>query len=95
MKKVGMIILAALLMVTTSIVAYAADSATIPYEELKYVAGDVDCNETVEAADATALQKILLDINEAVRERTADTNSDGSVNICDFVHIENLVADNA
>jgi hypothetical protein len=90
-----MIILATLLMVATSVVAYAADSATIPYEELKYVAGDVNCNEKIETADADALKKILLDIEDAVLERTADANSDGSIDICDVVYIRSYTDNNA
>jgi len=93
MKKIGIIILAVLLVMTSSVVAYAADSATISYEDLKYVAGDVDCNETIEAADLVVLKKVLMETIEAEREKTADTNGDSKINILDLVRLKKYFID--
>jgi len=87
MKKIGSIILAVLILMTSSVVAYAADSATISYEDLKYVAGDVDCNEAIDTDDMVALRKILIKTAEAELEKTADANGDGEINIVDLVRL--------
>lgn len=92
MKKVA-IILTVLLLLSTSVVAYAADSATIPYEDLKYVAGDVDCNEEIETIDLVTLRNVLLGTDEVVRESTADTNGDTNVDIADLVRLDEYLAD--
>ena len=93
MKKIGIVILAVLLVMTSSVVAYAADSATISYEDLKYVAGDVDCNESIEAADMVVLKKILMETVEAERVSTADTNGDDEINILDLIRLKNYFVD--
>lgn len=93
MKKIGIIILAVLLMMASSVVAYAEDSATISYEDLKYVAGDVDCNETIETADMVVLRKVLLETTQAERENTADTNGDGEIDIRDLVRLKKYFID--
>lgn len=94
MKKVSLIIMVCLLLCTMSLTANAADSATIPYEDLKYVAGDVDCDEKINAVDMTALRKALLGVNELERERTADVTGDGVVDIVDLVRLKKYFADN-
>ena len=88
MKKIGVTILAMLLLMATSVTAYAQDSATISYDSLKYVAGDVDCNEKIDADDMVALREVLLDITKADRENTADANGDGDINIIDLVRMK-------
>lgn len=62
-------------------------------EDLKYVAGDVDCNEKIEASDLIVLRKILLGTSEVVRESTADTNGDDVVDIIDLVRLKKYFAD--
>ena len=93
MKKIGIIILAVVLLMTSSVVAYAADSETISFEDLKYVAGDVDCNEAIDAADLVVLKKVLIETAEAERENTADTNGDGVINILDLVRLKKYFTD--
>lgn len=92
MKKVGLILMVCFLLCTMSLTASAADSATIPYEDLKFVAGDVDCNEKIELDDLTALRKVLLGVNEPEREGTADATGDGEINIVDLVCLKKYFA---
>lgn len=96
MKKVGTIILTLLLLASVSVMAYAADeSASIPYEDLQYVAGDVNCDEDIQSDDTISLIKILLGTETAQRVTTADTNGDGDINIIDLIRLKNYFAGEA
>ena len=95
MKKIGIIILAMLLLMSSSVMAYAQDSATISFEDLKYVAGDVDCNESIETADMVVLRKVLLGTVIAERENTADINGDGETDIRDLVRFKKYFIDSS
>jgi len=93
MKKIGIIILAALLLMSSSVVAFADDSATISYEDLKYIAGDVDCNEAIEEADLAFLKTVLIKTEQVKREKAADTNKDGKINVLDLVHLNEYLSE--
>lgn len=95
MKKIGMIMLAVLLLAVPAVTASAADSATLPYEDLKYVAGDVNCDEAIDAADMATLKQILLGTTDAVRVNSADCNGDGVIGVQDLVRLKKYFAGSA
>lgn len=92
MRKMVIMLLACMTLFSISITTFADDSVTVPYEELKYVAGDIDCNEEINAIDLTDLTKILLGVNQAECERTEDVNEDTKINIIDLVRLKKILA---
>lgn len=84
MKKLYAAVLSVLLVLSFSLTAFAA-SVEVDARDLFYRAGDVDCSQTVDTDDFSALAKILLGSSSAKYEKTADLNGDGVIDICDLV----------
>ncbi len=92
MKKLFAMLMAVAMILSVAVTAMAEDSATITYDSLKWVAGDVDCDEGIDADDAVELRKVLLEVEDAERFDTADTNKDNELDIRDLVHLKKVLA---
>lgn len=95
MKKVGILIMAMLFLLSASVMVYAEDSETMPYDHIWHVEGDVDCNEEINDADVTLLRDILLGNSTPTKDRTANANGDTTcdINIADLVRLSTYVED--
>ena len=88
-KLLAIITVAVVAMLSCSIAVAADDSVQISYDSLKWVAGDVDCNEAiVPADDIVALRQGLLGVIEFGRVDTADINGDSVVDVRDLVRFK-------
>ena len=92
MKKLFAMLLTVVMVFSLAMSAMADDSATITFDSLKWVAGDVDCDEKIDAEDLPALRQILLEVSTAEREDTADTNKDDVIDVRDLVHLKKVLA---
>lgn len=61
-------------------------------DEVQVVFGDVNGDQKVTVADATALQKYLAGIAVTVDLENADINNDGKITIADATYIQKLIA---